>query len=274
MHKSNHHDFMQKLLLVSSFLTALFVLLGFQNTPRPPSSSNGVLKTIVIDAGHGGKDPGCLGKNHYEKDIALSIALEFGQLVERLLPDIKIIYTRKTDVFVPLIERAKIANKAGADLFISIHCNANLKKDRVGTETYVMGVNSSKSNLSVAMRENAVIMKEANYRKNYKGFDPTSSVSHILLSNMQNIHQTNSLLLASKIEKHFYKATKRHSRGVKQSGFWVLAQTGMPSILVETGFLTTPSEEKYLSSEAGQTYIASSLYRALRDYKRELEGKW
>ena len=265
---------MQKLIRVSCFLTTLIALLAFVTPLSPSPRADGVLKTIVIDAGHGGKDPGCLGKSHYEKDIALSIALLFGQLVERLMPEINVIYTRKTDVFVPLRERAQLANRAGADLFISIHCNAHPKADRVGTETYVMGVNSSKSNLNVAMRENAVIMKEANYRKNYQGFDPTSSVSHILLSNMQNVHQTNSLQLASKVERYFSHATKRDSRGVKQSGFWVLAKTGMPSILVETGFLTTPDEEKYLASELGQVNIAVSLYKALRDYRRDLEGKW
>ena len=159
-----------------------------------------------------------------------------------------------------------MANKEGADLFISIHCNAHPKKDRHGTETYIMGSNSSKSNLAVAMRENSAILQETNYQQTYEGFDPNSPVSYILLSNFQTAHQSNSLQLAAKVEQKFKQHTKRESRGVKQSGFWVLAKTGMPSILIETGFLTTPEEEKYLNSEQGQLMIAASIYRAFRDY--------
>jgi N-acetylmuramoyl-L-alanine amidase len=271
---------MEKLARVSPFLTALLrpaamaccllsCLLLQGGAPRPFPS----LRTIVIDAGHGGKDPGCLGRKCKEKDVALSIALQFGKLVALHMPEVKVVYTRKTDVFVTLQDRAKMANRAGADLFISIHCNANLARGIVGSETYVMGVHASKGNLEVAMRENAVIMQEADYQRRYEGFDPKSTVSHILLSNAQSAHQANSLLLASKVESHFARHTRRVSRGVKQSGFWVLAKTGMPSVLVETGFLTTPEEEAYLCSGKGQALVAASLYRALRDYRNALEGQ-
>jgi N-acetylmuramoyl-L-alanine amidase len=229
------------------------------------------LKTVVIDAGHGGKDPGCLGKVSREKNVALSVALQLGEMITQLQPDVKVIYTRKTDVFIELDERTRIANKAGADLFISIHCNASLKKGISGTETYIMGLHVSQQNLLVAMRENSVMMKEANYQSKYKGFNPNSPASYILMSNQQSAHQGNSLNLASKIEHHFTGKVAHESRGVKQSGFWVLAQTGMPSVLVEIGFLTTQKEELYLNTELGQASIATSLYKAFRDYKKELE---
>lgn len=250
---------MQKLLWVSCFLTAIY---GFSHA----QTAKYKIRTLVIDAGHGGKDPGCLGEFSHEKDVALSISLKLGGLIERHFPHVKVIYTRRTDVFIPLRQRAQIANKAGADLFISIHCNAHEARSKHGTETYVMGTNSSKSNLSVAMRENSAIFQEANYKASYGGFDPTSAVSYILLSNYQTAHQANSLHIASNVEQYFMKDTKRESRGVKQSGFWVLAKTGMPSILVETGFLTNAEEEKYLNSEKGQWLIAGSIYRAFRDY--------
>ena len=257
---------MKKLLLTSFFLTALIVF------PWQISvSKTSAIKTVVIDAGHGGKDPGCLGKHSQEKNIALSIALQFGAMIERLQPDVKVIYTRKTDVFIPLKKRAQIANKAGADLFISIHCNAHTMAEKFGTETYIMGLHVSKSNLRVAMRENSVILQEANHKRNYAGFNPSSSTSYILLSNYQSAHQDNSLSLASKIEEQFATEINRTSRGVKQSGFWVLARTGMPSVLVETGFLTNPKEEEYLSTPLGQASVATSLYKAFRDYKKELD---
>ncbi|MGB0525404.1 MAG: N-acetylmuramoyl-L-alanine amidase family protein [Flammeovirgaceae bacterium] len=230
-----------------------------------------MLKTVVIDAGHGGKDPGCLGSHSMEKNIALDVALQLGKLIERLQPDIHVIYTRTSDTFIPLERRADIANKAGADLFISIHCNAHQSKEKFGTETYIMGLHVSKSNLRVAMRENSVILQENNHQKKYKGFNPNSPASYILLSNLQSAHQDNSLLLAHKIEGRFHHESARHSRGVKQSGFWVLARTGMPSVLVEIGFLTNPEEEKYLNTELGKASMAASLYRAFRDYRKALE---
>lgn len=257
---------MKNLIWLSFFLTATTVF-SYQNL----NAQGQLLKTVVIDAGHGGKDPGCLGSFSYEKDVALDVALQLGQLIERLQKDVKVVYTRKDDTFIPLEKRAAIANKAGADLFISIHCNAHVSKEKFGTETYIMGLHVSKSNLRVAMRENSVILQETNYVKTYRGFNPNSSASYILLSNLQSAHQDNSLMLANAIEHKFHHESARHSRGVKQSGFWVLARTGMPSVLVEIGFLTNPEEERYLNTELGRASMAASLYRAFRDYRKVLE---
>ncbi len=265
---------MKKISGLSFFLTATCLatlLSGLFLSPTAISAQSNRLKTIVIDAGHGGKDPGCLGSNSYEKTVALSVALQLGEMISELQPDVNVVYTRKTDVFIELDERTRIANKARADLFISIHCNASVKDSVSGTETYIMGLHVSQQNLRVAMRENSVMMKEANYEKKYKGFNPNSPASYILMSNQQSAYQGNSLNLASKIEHHFTGKVAHESRGVKQSGFWVLAQTGMPSVLVEIGFLTTRKEEIYLNTELGQAHIATSLYKAFRDYKKELE---
>jgi N-acetylmuramoyl-L-alanine amidase len=235
------------------------------------------LKTIVIDAGHGGKDSGCHGaKKTYEKHITLKIALKLGKYIEDAYPDLKVIYTRKKDVFIPLFERAHLANKHKADLFISIHCNAvpklTKKGKRVqGTETYVMGLHTTKENLDVAKRENEVILLEKNYKKNYDGFDPNSPEGHIMLSMYQDAYQSQSINLAEKIDKQFKVRAKRISRGVKQAGFVVLRQTTMPSVLVEAGFLTNISEEKFLKTDYGQNLIASGIYRAFKEYKEEID---
>jgi N-acetylmuramoyl-L-alanine amidase len=249
----------------------LVLLASLLLSPTETFAQPNSIKTVVIDAGHGGKDPGCLGKMSHEKNVALSVALQLGEMIHQLQPDVKVVYTRKTDVFIELDERTRIANKARADLFISIHCNASLKDSISGTETYIMGLHVSQQNLRVAMRENSVIMKEANYKSKYRGFNPNSPASYILMSNQQSAYQGNSLNLASKIEHHFTGKVAHESRGVKQSGFWVLAQTGMPSVLVEIGFLTTRKEEVYLNTELGQAHIATSLYKAFRDYRKELE---
>ncbi|MCS7005654.1 MAG: N-acetylmuramoyl-L-alanine amidase [Cytophagales bacterium] len=231
------------------------------------------IRKVVIDPGHGGKDPGCLGKISKEKDIALAVALELGALIKELQPDVEVIYTRKTDVFVELSERARIANKEMADLFISIHCNANRMNSVVGTETYVLGVESNDANLEVAKRENSVIFEEENYKQTYRGFNPNSPASYILLANYQYAHRNNSLNFAAKIEKQFAEKQQRKSRGVKQSGFLVLARTAMPGVLVEIGFLTNEEDERYLNSEIGKAFTAASIYRAFRDYKYEIEKK-
>ena len=235
------------------------------------------LETIVIDAGHGGKDSGCHGqKKTYEKHITLKIALKLGKYIEKAYPEMKVIYTRKKDVFIPLFERAHLANKHKADLFISIHCNAVPKlttrgKKVQGTETYVMGLHTTKENLDVAKRENEVILLEKNYKKNYDGFDPTSPEGHIMLSMYQDAYQNQSINLAGKIDKQFKVRAKRISRGVKQAGFVVLRQTTMPSVLIEAGFLTNVSEEKFLKTSYGQDLIASGIYRAFKEYKEEID---
>ncbi len=230
------------------------------------------LKKVVIDAGHGGKDPGTHGVFSKEKDIALNIALELGRIIEENMKDVEVIYTRKDDQFIELEQRAAIANQNDADVFISIHANAIGIKSVHGTETYVMGTNKIEGNIEVAKRENAVILMEENYEERYEGFDPLSPESHILFSLYQHAYLNNSLLLAGKIEKQFKERVGRRSRGVKQDGFWVLWRTSMPSVLVEVGYLTNTTEEKYLNDRLGRVYLASGIYRALRDYKAEIES--
>jgi N-acetylmuramoyl-L-alanine amidase len=228
---------------------------------------------VVIDAGHGGNDPGALGKSALEKDIVLKIALKVGKYIEENFPDVKVIYTRDRDVFIPLYERADIANKAKADLFISIHANWANSTKVSGAETYALGAHKSEQNLEVVMKENSVITLEEDYTLNYEGFDPGSSESYIIFSLMQNIHLGQSLTFASYVQNQFRDKAMRSDRGVKQDIFLVLWRTTMPSVLIETGFITNPSEEKYLMSDDGQSYLASAIYRAFRDYKLEIESK-
>jgi N-acetylmuramoyl-L-alanine amidase len=231
------------------------------------------LKTVVLDAGHGGHDGGCTGysgKTH-EKNVVLNIALEVGKLIEKNYPDVKVVYTRKTDVFIPLEERAVIANKNKADLFISVHCNANPSAAAYGAETFIMGLHKTDANLDVALRENAVIKLEKDYQQTYGGFDPDSPESMIALSLAQNANIEQSSYVAGRVQNYFTNSLHRHNRSVKQAGFWVLYRTTCPSILVETGFLTNPSEEKYLVSEQGQKELAESIYKAFQDYKNYME---
>lgn len=249
------------------------IILFFSITAFVPQSPRKyVVKTVVIDAGHGGKDPGTHGKKSREKDVALKIALELGKLIKQYQPDVKVIYTRKTDVFIELNERAAIANRNQADLFISIHCNAGAKHIH-GTETYAMGMHTSEGNLEVAKRENSAVLLEKDYLDKYDGFDPKSPLAHIFFSNMQSAYVQNSLRFASLVEKQFKDRAGRQSRGVKQAGFLVLWKTAMPSVLVETGYMSYPKEETYLASAKGQTYIASAVYRAFRDYRTQMERK-
>ncbi|MCZ6693707.1 MAG: N-acetylmuramoyl-L-alanine amidase [Bacteroidetes bacterium] len=231
------------------------------------------VQKVVIDAGHGGRDTGTTGRFSKEKEIALEIALELGKTIKRYLKDVEVLYTRTDDSFPSLVDRADLANKNGADLFISIHCNSAPYSSRVyGTETYVMGLDKVAGNLEVAKRENRVILLEENYAENYEGFDPNSPESHILFSLYQNAYLDNSLSLAQKIEHQFKTRAGRRSRGVKQAPFWVLWKTSMPSVLVETGYLSNPDEEKDLNDKLKQSYIASGIFRAFRDYKQEIEA--
>ncbi|MEQ9288155.1 MAG: N-acetylmuramoyl-L-alanine amidase [Cyclobacteriaceae bacterium] len=229
--------------------------------------------TIVIDAGHGGRDPGTHGKFSNEKDIALKIALETGEIIKKYLPDVKVIYTRTGDSYPSLYERAELANKNGADLFMSIHCNSAPYSSKVhGTETYVMGLHKTEENFEVAKRENSVISLEENAEENYDGFDPNSPESYILFQLYQNAYINNSLMIAQNVEDQFKNRVGRRSRGVKQAGFLVLWKTSMPSILIETGYLSNEQEEKDLNDELQQTYIASGIFRAFRKYKQDLES--
>ncbi len=229
------------------------------------------LRTVVLDAGHGGKDRGCAGVSAREADVALRLVLALGKQIEENMPDVKVIYTRKTNVFVELAERAAIANRNHADLFISIHCNAGPSQSH-GAEVWTMGLHKSNANLGVAQRENAVILQEKDYQKRYDGFDPRSPQSHILFSLFQSAYITNSLRFAQRVDRQLRTTVKRPSRGVKQAGFLVLWKSTMPSVLIESGFLTNPAEERYLNDKANQSYMAAGIYRAFREYKRELEG--
>ncbi len=226
---------------------------------------------VVIDAGHGGKDPGTHGDVSKEKDIALNIALKLGKIIEENLPDVEVIYTRDDDNFVELEGRAYIANKNGADLFISIHCNAVSNNAIYGTETYVMGLDKVGGNMRVAKKENSVILLEENYEDTYEGFDPNSPESMILLTLSQHAYHEKSIELAARIEQQFKERAGRKSRGVKMGPFWVLWRTSMPSVLVETGFLTNSKEELDLNDPLKQEYIASGIFRAFRDYKHAID---
>lgn len=231
------------------------------------------VKTVCIDAGHGGHDGGCQGANSQEKHVALAIALKLGKYIEENFPDVKVVYTRKTDVYLKLYERAAVANKAKADLFICIHANASDNKSALGTETFVMGLHKSEANLKVAKRENSAILLEDDYHTNYSGYDPNSPESMIILTMTQNAFIDQSLSFAAKIQHQFTSRVGRKNRGVKQAGFLVLHQTSMPSVLIETGFLTNAEEEKFLTSAIGQDYMSSAIYRAFKAYKNELEQK-
>ena len=231
------------------------------------------VQRVVIDAGHGGHDPGAVGSKSKEKDIALAIALKTGKLISENLKDVQVIYTRKTDVFVELYRRARIANEAKADLFISIHCNANQSKSPFGSESYVMGLHRSNANLAVAQLENAAILLEDDYHVQYDGFDPSSPEGYIFFSMLQNAFLDQSLHMASSVQKYFKSIVNLHDRGVKQAGFLVLYKTTMPSVLIETGFISNLDEEKLLMSEHGQNNIATSIYKAVSDYKSSVEKK-
>lgn len=231
------------------------------------------ITTLVIDPGHGGKDPGAIGKNAYEKDVVLRIALKLGDYINKYLPDVKVVYTRKTDVYIPLIERAEIANKNQADLFISIHTNSNKNTTPRGAETYAMGYSRAEENLDVARKENSVILYEDDYANKYKGYDPNSAESYIIFSLVQNTFLQQSLNFASQVQDQFSRKAQLFNRGVKQAGFLVLWKTTMPGVLIETGFISNTEEEKYLISAKGQEIIASAMFRAFRDYKNQIENR-
>ena len=226
--------------------------------------------TLVIDAGHGGKDPGAIGRFSREKNINLSVAKAFGKLVEENCPDVKVIYTRKTDVFIPLGRRAEIANRANADLFVSIHTNSLPGKAiGRGAETYTLGMARADENLEVAKRENAVILVEDNYKERYQGFDPKSSESYIIFELMQDKYMAQSVDFAKQIQKEFRTTGGRPDKGVHQAGFLVLRETSMPSVLIELGYISTHDEEAFLNSQNGIRKMSQSIYNAFLSYKRQ-----
>lgn len=253
-------------------ITVILVAITLLNSSSNLINPEFKVDVVVIDAGHGGKDSGTRGKKALEKDIALKIALKVGSYIEQNIPGVKVIYTRKNDTYVALDERANIANRNKADLFICIHANSMPGGRAIGTETYVMGLHKEESNFDVAKRENSVILMDEDYKERYEGFDPDSPESYILFALTQTAYQESSLLFAKKVEDQFRARVGRSSRGVKQAGFLVLWKTTMPSVLIETGFLSHSTEELFLAGAKGQDLIASGIYRAFKEYKSEVES--
>jgi len=256
----------------NAFLRMVFVLLvliqsqellAFQDKPAKPF-------VVVIDAGHGGRDPGTVGKKSLEKNINLDVAMKVGFYLTNLMPDVKVVYTRTTDVFVDLSVRAAIANRNEADLFVSIHSNAVTDRSAFGSETWVMGLDKTNANFDLVTKENKVILLEEDYQATYEGFDPESPESYIMFSLMQNNNLTQSLNLAGKIQEQFKNRAQRKDRGVFQGGLLVLWKTTMPGVLVELGFLSNAREEEFLMTNNGQDIMASAIFRAIKAYKEEL----
>lgn len=245
---------------------ALSLLLTFSLFPETHAAETRF--TVVIDAGHGGNDPGAIGRRGKEKNINLSVALKLGRLIRQNCPDTRVVYTREKDVFVPLHRRAEIANDAKADLFISIHTNSVASRNRSvsGTETYTLGLHRTQENLEVAKKENAVILIEDDYKQRYAGFNPNSSESYIIFEFLQDKNMAQSVSFATSVQKCFRNAN-RTDKGVHQAGFLVLRATSMPSVLIELGYITNPTEEAYLMSEQGSSTLAKSIYRAFLNYK-------
>ncbi len=261
----------RKCLLALAFIGVGGVVASF--VPKKVKTSS--IRKIVIDPGHGGKDPGNLGTGRYkmkEKDVALEVSLKLGNYIKEAFPDVEVVYTRDDDTFPALHERTQIANRADADLFLSIHCNANDNNSAYGSETFVMGLHKSEANLKIAQKENASILLEEDYEQNYTGLDPTTPEGIIALSLRQNTFLEHSLFLSSLVQKQFKERVGRRDRGVKQAGFYVISFTTMPSALIELGFLTNKEEEDFLVSDVGQDYMASAIYRAFKQYKSEIES--
>ena len=256
-------------------LFCLFIVLACINgTVFSQKKQAGQVKTVVIDAGHGGDKPGAVGRKCQEKTLTLQMALKLGKLIEDNYPDVKILYTRTTDVDITLAERARIANKAKADLFISIHCNSWTNSTPTGVETYVMGLSQSKANMEVAKKENADILLEKGYKDNsdYQGFDPNSPESYVMFAMYQNAYLDKSLDFAGFIQDQYKSAIKTINRGVKQAEIFVLYKTAMPAVLTEVGFISNPEEEQYMMSDEGQATIVVCIFKAFVNYKSKVEG--
>ena len=254
------------------YIRASFFCLFFTLILAPLQMQAQRLFTVVIDAGHGGKDSGTVGNGGKEKDITLAVALLVGKKISAAYPEVRVLYTRSTDVFVGLQARADFANKHKASMMLSIHVNSAPSRDVYGTETYVLGIAKFANNLSVAMRENKAMLLESNYKTTYRGFDPTSTESYIMFDLMQDAYFNKSIELANKIQRQ-YRASGRYSRGVRQDILWVLSQSAMPSVLTEIGFLSNASEAAFMLSDAGQQAIASSIAAGFSSYYRTYRGK-
>jgi len=269
LNKIYHFNLLSFKRIIAPFLLIIIVVF-----PCKSQNANNGIKKIVIDPGHGGKDSGTMGTKRYkqyEKHIALAISLKLGNYIAKAYPEIELVYTRKTDVFLELMERTELANQLDADLFISIHCDGFTNPNASGASVFVMGMSKLKANMDVAMRENSVIYMEDNYKEKYEGFDPQSAESYIVFSLMQNTYLDQSISFAENVEKEFAIRAKRKSRGVKQAPFYVISRVNMPSVLIECGFLTNPKEEDYLNTTIGQDYIASAIFRAFRSYKENVD---
>jgi len=253
------------LLLIPIFLIFSLLKLHGRDTNR--------LGTVVIDAGHGGKDPGTIVGKAREKDIVLDIALKLGKAIKERLPDVRVVYTRKSDVFIPLFERSVIANKNNADLFISIHANFCASPSIKGTETYILGLHRTEDNLNVAKKENSAILFEKDYSTRYEGFNPNLSESYIIFELIQNTHIEQSVAFAGILQDSFRDHAKRANRDVRQAGFLVLRETAMPAVLIETGYLSNPSESIYLMTEAGRNSIALSIFNSFKSFKDKFESR-
>ena len=249
----------------------VFLLSTHLNVQSQNTANKHRLRTVVIDAGHGGKDPGAIGKISKEKDITLAVALELGKKIHEELKDVKVIFTRNDDQFIELFERADIANRNKADIFISIHINSSKSKEAHGAEAWVLGLHKSDENLEVAKRENSVIQLEGNIEKNY-GFDPNSPAGNIMMTMQQGAFLNHSIQFAKKVESEFAAKMNRKNRGVHQAGFAVLYKTVMPSCLIELGFISNREEEKYLNSDEGKEEITASILAAFKNFKSEYEG--
>lgn len=252
----------------------VFILIFFSGNTFSTNTAGKSNKTmvVVIDPGHGGKDPGAMSKNVREKDVVLGVGLKLGRYINEAFPDVKVIFTRNTDVFVPLIDRSKIANKNKADLFISLHANFCGTPSTRGTETFVLGLHRSEDNLEVAKKENSVILLEKDYTTTYQGFDPNLSESYIMFELTQDIYMDQSLSFADDIQQQFKSKIENSNRGVKQAGFLVLRESSMPSVLVETGFISNASDANFLSSDEGQHTIAKSILEAFKRFKAKNSG--
>jgi N-acetylmuramoyl-L-alanine amidase len=257
-------------LSVMVLLVFLFSVSGSVGTIN--KSSAGV-STIILDAGHGGKDFGAIVGRAREKEIVLDIALRLGKIIKQEMPDVKVIYTRNGDYFVPLYERSVIANKSNANLFISIHANFCRTSSVKGAETYVLGLHRTQDNLDVAKKENSVILLESDYKTRYEGFDPNSPESYIMFELIQDNYIEQSLMFAGMVQDIFRQHAQRNDRDVRQAGFLVLRETAMPSVLIETGYLSNKSEADYLMTQSGRETIATSIFRSIKDYKTRIESR-
>jgi N-acetylmuramoyl-L-alanine amidase len=250
------------------YVSVLLLCWGVSSSFHKPvlPFNDGKIQHLMIDAGHGGKDPGALGSVAREKDITLAIATDLKRILAEKAPQIKVSMTRDDDTFVELHRRGALVAEKQADFFISIHCNSNANREAYGSETYILGTHKSEANMDVVMRENSVILQEKDFESVYEGFDPNSVAAYIFFNYITNVHMESSAKLAAKVQSQFAQKVGRKDRGVKQAGYLVLWRASKPAILIETGFISNADEEKFLNSDNGKLYMASAIYRAVKEY--------